>query len=569
MAKRKSRSQKPAAAPAEAARDILLHTPDLGVQQILQLVVQQIDAPGRVLSELAAYDPDSRIAERAGLLLFTGLRETPPPESVKRELRSGAKAVLAGALPDKSIPDDRKMLLTAIFGLAGGHFSAEEYGGFFKDFDAAARKMVGQVEARLSDEASQLEDALSGMEIIELEQGGPREKDIEYVARTGSAFAAKNPAGSAALTCGAAAIAIEAGIDPQRVVPYLEPFAEQRSDRAAWYLSELARWPAGGEIADKADIIAQRMVTAGATPHCRIDREYSHGFVSMVDGSGSRNLTLFFRTPEGGMDALVLIINDSIGLKDAWMTFDDSAALEEAIYERENDIVYAQISLAFARDVLADAWALHERLDRPLLGRFFIYRNYLGDEPILPRQREPNLGAYMMEMMVPTPALTRKSDELLDYGPYGGLAFSSDPAYAFVRDHLPKRGSRLKKADFEAFLREVEVYERDWLLARMAANLELEALAGRATQDVNQTAARTYVALKQGVVPFHEVPFIRAIAQEAAERIIGNLKAGYASQQEANEAGLAMDDEMSRMIQNLQGGWLGDLEDDEDEDDNR
>ncbi|HSV28156.1 MAG TPA: hypothetical protein VLL76_01320, partial [Candidatus Omnitrophota bacterium] len=177
MAKRKSKSHRPAAGPVQAAREILLTAPDLGVQQILQMVVQQVEEPGRILSELAAYDPDNHIAERAGLLLFTGLRETPPPESVKRELRSGAKAVLASALPDKSIPDDRKMLLTAIYGLAGGHFSTEEYGTFFKDFDAAAQKMVGQVEARLSDEASQLEDALSGMEIMDLEEGGPQEKD--------------------------------------------------------------------------------------------------------------------------------------------------------------------------------------------------------------------------------------------------------------------------------------------------------------------------------------------------------------------------------------------------------
>ena len=569
MAKRKSKPQKPASDPAGVTREILLTAPDTSVQQILQTIVQQVDDPGRVLAELAAYDPDGRISERAGLLLFTGLRETPPPESVKRELRNGIKPVLEKALPDTAIPDERKMLLTAIYGLAGGQFSSDQYSTLFKDFDSAARKMVGQVEARLSDEASQLEDALSGMEIIEVEEGEPVAKDVEYVARTGSAFASKNPAAAAAMPCAAGAIGIQFAIEPRHVTPYLELFADQRSDRAAWYLAELSRWPAGGEIADKAEIIAERMISAGVTPRCPIDREYSHGFVSMIDGSGSRNVTLFFRTPEGGMDALVLIVNDIVGLKDAWMAFDDSADLEETIYERENDISYAQISLSFARELVADAWALHEKLERPLIGRFFIYRNYMGDEPILPRRREPNLGAYMMEMMVPTPALVRESEDLADYGPYGGLAFSSDAAYEYVRKHLPKRGGKLKRPDFEAFLRDVAVREREQLLSRLAVNLEMEVLAGRATQEVNQLAARTYAALKQQVVPFHEVPYIRTVGEEAAERIIKNLRAGYANQQEANQAGLDMDDEMGRMMQNLQGGWMGGLDENEDEDDER
>jgi hypothetical protein len=570
MAKRKKRISKPAnpaggTPPARLAREILLTAPDLPVQQILQMVVQQVDDAGRVLAELAAYDHDNVAAERAGLLLFTGLRETPPPERIKRQLRKDIKPVLERALPDKSIPDDRKMLLTAIYGLSGGSFSAEQYSEFFKDFDAAARRMVGQVEARLSDEASELEDALSGMEIIGLENVIPDPSDIEYVARTGSAFAAKNPAGSAALICAAAAIGIEVGAEPRHIVPHLEAFADQRSDRAAWYLAELSRWPASGPIGEKAGQIAQRMISTGLIPRCPVDRAYSHGFMSMIDGSGSRNLTLFFRTPEGGMDALALIINDTVGLKDAWMAFDDSAGLEEAIYERENGLEYAQISLPFAREIIADAWALHESLDKPLFGRFFIYRNYLGDEPIRPRRREPNLGWYMMEMMVPTPALARDSGELVDHGPFGGLSFSGDAAYEFVRQRMPRRGSRLKKPDFEAFLRDIVPEERERLLERMAANLELEALAGRATSEINQLAARTYAALKLGVMPFHEVPYVRELGRCAAERIIENVKAGFANQQEANEAGLAIDAQMDRLIQQLQGGWTGEL-DEEDED---
>ena len=77
--------------------------------------------------------------------------------------------------------------------------------------------------------------------------------------------------------------------------------------------------------------MASEMEASGTTPQCTLFREFSHGVVSMVDGVGSRSVTLFFRTPEGGMDALMMILNDIVGMKDAWCAFEDSSDLEATI----------------------------------------------------------------------------------------------------------------------------------------------------------------------------------------------------------------------------------------------
>ena len=204
---------------------------------------------------------------------------------------------------------------------------------------------------------------------------------------------------------------------------------------------------------------------------------------------------------------------------------------------------------------MADAWALHERQERPFPGRFFVYRSYLGDEPIEPRSRTANLGAYMLETTVISPALVDGSQELCDYEPYGGLWFSSDDAYAFMKSHPSKHGRRLARTDSDPFVRTIAEIERDELLARMAANLETEALAGRGTRKLNQLAGRTWLGMREQVCPVHEVPYVRALAKRSVNVITRNLRDGYTSQAQANQAGLDLDDRMAEMSRDLSGGW--------------
>ena len=134
----------------------------------------------------------------------------------------------------------------------------------------------------------------------------------------------------------------------------------------------------------------------------------------------------------------------------------------------------------------------------------------------------------------------------------------SDAAYAYCDLARPRRGRpRLSKKKLDAFITEIAIQDRETLLARMAVNLEVESLAGRATQRHNRIAARTWLGITEEVLPFHEIPFIRTLAVNSAELIIENLRHGFRSQAEADAAALEMDD--------LLGGLLDDDEDDDDD----
>jgi len=72
----------------------------------------------------------------------------------------------------------------------------------------------------------------------------------------------------------------------------------------------------------------------------------------------------------------------------------------------------------------------------------------------------------------------------------------------------------------------------------MAKNLELEALAGRAQQPLNRLAARTWLAIRENVVPIENVHYVRALCRTSLRAVSQNLRQGYRSQAEADRAEL-------------------------------
>lgn len=80
----------------------------------------------------------------------------------------------------------------------------------------------------------------------------------------------------------------------------------------------------------------------------------------------------------------------------------------------------------------------------------------------------------------------------------------------------------------------------------MAANLEVESLAGRAKRRENQIAARTYLALTEEIIPFEQVPYIRALAEKSVQVIRQNQQRGYTNQEEVNSSVMEDDEELFR-----------------------
>jgi hypothetical protein len=118
-----------------------------------------------------------------------------------------------------------------------------------------------------------------------------------------------------------------------------------------------------------------------------------------------------------------------------------------------------------------------------------------------------------------------------------------DPAYEFMRKarkqfHCKGRKLARKVCESPVFDQYLKLMEsrRDKLVRRMAMNLELESLGGRAKDPINRLACFTWVVLSENLEPFAQVPFVRGIAQEEIEAISQDLKKGYNTAEQAKAA---------------------------------
>lgn len=555
MARRSTRSGRAAVSEGPPLR-ILLHDLVTGYRNeppvfVLHFACQTTDDPGAELVRLAAHDPDDSIAAAAMTTLVKGLHDSHVPDDARDAIIDGALYVIGDALTDRSVGAGRKHMLGTIAMTLDAEADDPRCAEHWVNIQDAIKRVATEAIDALSDDPQAIEHVMEGFGLSEAESSASLSPD-EWagMAMTGVQMGQLRPECGASVLCAVSACAVEAGVDPGPFVEAIGAFEEHVQPAVAWHLRELSAWPLSGPVGERAAAAVESMRRAGVEPQRTFLPQFSHGCVSMVDGAGSRSLMLFFRTPEGGMDGLALLLNDRIGVKDVWCLYDDSSDLEEAVRDNDRNLSYAPCTIELARDLLADAWALHERIGRPVPGRLMPLRIYLGEQPLAPRSRHPDLGAYMIETMVLSLALVKGSEQLIDYAPYGGQWFASDEAYAFVAAHAPKRGpARLSKKNLRRFIEQVVPSEMPQLLRRMALNLEVESIAGRALQRVNQIAAQTWLAMTEGICNPADVPFIGALAEESAPLIIENLRRGHRNQDDANRAALDQDEAMAEMFQ--------------------
>ncbi|MBI3271402.1 MAG: hypothetical protein HYZ53_20595 [Planctomycetes bacterium] len=516
--------------------------------EFLERLLQEAPDAGAALASMTAYEADALIRNNAQILLFIACK-APEFSEVRRErVASDAVPILRAALKDPAVEDDRKYVLGPFLEACGVELPQAEYEACFGDFAATAERRNAAFLAEMSADMESVEQALRESGILGIEPPAvPTVEAFRTAFGFGLGLARHNPDAAAVHLSTAAAIATEHRLLEEDAGKALTCVAELGTPRAAWYLSELGAWPALGEFGDGARSLAEELGASGVAPCAPPTPTYSHGLVSSVDGAGSRSLTLFYRTTEGELDALLLILNESDGIRDAWCLFKGAANLEEDM-RGVKGVVYAALAVPTARDLLGAALALHAKTETSPPGRLLLYRPFLGPEPIPVRPRRPNVGAYALELLLRDPELAADSASLGKDENWGQHWFSSDEAYAFVRAHFPgagKAGAAARRSHrhpkittelIDVFLRDVASLERELLIERMAANLETEAWAGRAGEPVNRLAARTWLVLSEELQPFGEVPYIRALARRAIEAIAYNLVQGFTTQRAANAA---------------------------------
>lgn len=492
-----------------------------------------------VLVTLGAYEPE-RVHARAITLLLSAAKDPGIAPAVKRRFFDAAAKHALAAIRDAAVSDDRKLTLMSVQVIAGRPLPEEEVRAGLRDYDAAVEKMKRERASELPDSLGAVEGLLEAAGLVT--QDDPSRTVTAEQVGGALGFAVEvireNTPVSVTLLCCAAAVANEHGVAGDTAIEALGAAAATKHPRAAWLLGELARWPAS-PLTKRARRLAEDLHEAGVTGATARTGAFSHGLALGVDGAGSRSLVLLYKTGDGAFDSLSLLLNDQTGIKDTWCTWSQGAEVESRI--REAGLTVAPCDLGHARRLVADALLCHEESGRPIPGRLLLYRSLLGDEAIVPARHVPDLGVYLMETIARGPAIAEGSESLADQGLYGQLWFCSDQAYDFVgRLGRRARGGRPSEALVNELLR-VVAREKEVLARRVAINLEVEARAGRAKRPENRMAARTLVAITEGVVAFEKVPYVRALARHAIEAISEALRMGYGSQAEVNADGLDRD----------------------------
>lgn len=550
----------------DAARDLITRVSQDDRGEFIPLLLKAIKKHPDIAAAFAWLHVHERrhADDNDAMVMLAALLDGPMFSPAQRQ-RSAKVAAgeLEKSLRDKNIPDDIKTLILPLLAMAGRPVDDAMASRFFQDYDGAMQRHSLEFAKGLSDSPGSLTKMLLAQGIISDAEGAAdapvsREAASELLT-FGQRVAQINPAGATLMTAALISRVGAPDFSHEHSPCQLDDIHALATPRARWCLETLANWPGFAiPFRDKAARLAADL--ANREIKCQAPLapgEFSHGLVSMIDGMGSRTATLFHRTPKGGLDAFNVMLNDEAGVKDAYAFFENGSEVEQMFRSNPQQMSMANASLPLLRELLADTLALHEELGTAPPGSLFPLMAYYGNDPVKPRRREPNLGAYMLEAVRPTPELVAKGAELADNALFGCLFPASGAAYAFCEQHWDKRKKSLREADFPAFLQEIMPLERERLLQRMAVNLEVEALAGRAGRKENKTAARLWLGMRENVAPLWTIPFVRELANSAIDAIAEDLRHGFKNQRDAFAAeGVAAPDQeaaLTGMLRQLFG----------------
>lgn len=339
---------------------------------------------------------------------------------------------------------------------------------------------------------------------------------------------------------------------------YLSALEKMRTPRSAWCLDILAEWPMPKAFRDKARTAAARLVSDGVQaepPHVR--GEYSHAILTACHGMGWRSLTFFWRGRGMNMDALTLELNVLTGFEEI-SYLPDSGAVVESRYKHNSRIPHILVKPAFAGKCVADATARHLAWRTSPPWQLLPALPHMMGCDMQPATHTPNLDSYALKDIVCTPQLLKRGAALANTSLYGGFTPDTDMTNRFCRKFMNTHDFTLPAKAFERFVREVAIQDRENLLHLMAVNLEFESLAGRSHDDGNTLAAQTWLVIRDEVVPFWEIPFVRELSHKAIETELANIRDDHSSRQEliedAQRAGLGYFEYVSDLMNEY--GWL-------------
>lgn len=530
--------------------------------ELLREVLRVEPAPYGLLGWMVAYEEDGRVRDYALSMTYMTLQAPGIPAAAKQKAIQGMLPELRRSIEDKAVPDERKLALGPLLELCGEPLPFEEYRACFADFDAA----VEALEKRMSKAKLGLEDAEHFLAEAGLDDASDptpaKEEQLNSVMKSVVFLIRDNPLTASAIACVVAAKGSQARLGPDFTTRPLDMVTDLGGPAGCWFLSVLAQLPGRDALAKHATALVGMLAEKGIQPRRPDPGTFSHGLVTNVDGEGSRSLVLFYRNNDGRLDGTSWLLNDNAGIKDLWALWGQGEQIEAAM-RSERNIRSAPCDLSLARELMGDTLAVHARLGTPPPALALLGWHMFGEAPVLTQTRQPRLDIYAIDDVVRSPEMVAKSDRLIGSALWQSLNNPSEECYAMVlraQKELANNQDLLEKVTtregYDQFIGIMERTSKDILLQRMAVNLEVEALAGRADTTLNRLACSTWIALKEKIVPFRDVPYIEGLAMFELEMTVHNVELGHTSQCQANAKMFELQDEMAQ-FENEQD-WPGD-----------
>jgi hypothetical protein len=208
--------------------------------------------------------------------------------------------------------------------------------------------------------------------------------------------------------------------------------------------------------------LAQRGIVPAPTPGRRVvERQPERavrGWISAIDGSGSRAIWVLFESAYGGLKLCSLIVNDEVGVVEVAGGDITKKRLDRELHalRAEQKLPWVEVPAARVLGIVVEALGRHEALGTVPPGDFARWRPLIESAP---RGEAAPAGA-LPETAVDESALARAT-ELLELPDMAGWFLDPDSVQADALEILQTRESRLVVSD------QIKAEREDAILARV------------------------------------------------------------------------------------------------------
>lgn len=419
-------------------------------------------------------------------------------------------------LRDPAVDDSVKINLLPVLSHYGVHVTDSAIGGFFKDVQASYRSTT----IKMLDELSADENMISLL--LEDFSKFTREMQLNCVAGfvgTGDERALPILGTLAEYWdrgIAEAAIGGIAGIKSSKSLAVLENLFNHRETCWGTIQKAICKLEAQG--------VSREPVVPTTTPV--LDCLLTH-----IDGRGSRILVITREAGLGSLDAVFVMLNERVGIKDCHgsrhMPVRD---FRQAVAAMRSEMVLLRVDYSYALALVRDG-LFTARKNQALISPEFSFRRCIfGNDDLTPQEHQPKFSELLLaEVARKQPRLLAASTELLFEPPFEDWWLDIPASYHFVQQHRPALRSRiLSERIVRAFLEEIVEPDRHSFARRLALTAEM---LGQTKPYPPKRKLQIMLALWQAVkdesVPLHTIPFFIELVNMTIGYVLDNIEMGF------------------------------------------